>query len=104
MSKMVKYPDGSIREISDGKNIKKVNYRKAKLGIDFESLINNSNGYYLNNNIAAIYKKPTPIQIVKVDYPARNKAKIVEAYYRVPSTTDYNGIYKQKLDLSSKNN
>ena len=37
MSKMVKYPDGSIREISDGKNIKKVNYRKAKLGIDFES-------------------------------------------------------------------
>ena len=24
MSKMVKYPDGSIREISDGKNIKKV--------------------------------------------------------------------------------
>jgi recombination protein U len=29
-----------------------------------------------------------------VHYPSRNKAKITEAYYQTPSTTDYNGIYK----------
>lgn len=78
---------------------------KANLGMDLESAINDSNEYYLNNDIAVIHKKPTPVQIVKVDYPSRNKAVIKEAYYKTPSTTDYNGIYKGKyIDFDAKEN
>ena len=55
------------------------------------------------NNIAIIHKKPIPIKIVKVDYPSRSGAVIKEAYYKVPSTTDYNGIYKGKyIDFDAK--
>lgn len=82
---------------------KKVN--KANLGMDLEGLINESNTYYLGNDIAIIHKKPTPVQIVKVDYPMRSKAVITEAYYKTPSTTDYNGIYKGKyIDFEAKEN
>ena len=66
----------------------------SKLGMTLESDINLTNTYYLEKKIAVIHKKPTPVQVVKVSYPSRNKAKIVEAYYKTPSTTDYNGIYK----------
>lgn len=76
---------------------------KANLGMDLEDTINQTNEYYLNNNIAVIHKKPTPIQIVKVDYPMRSKAVITEAYYKTPSTTDYNGIYRGKyIDFEAK--
>ena len=76
---------------------------KANLGMDLERMINESNEYYLANNIAVIHKKPTPVQIVKVDYPSRNKAVITEAYYKTPSTTDYNGIYRGKyIDFECK--
>ena len=70
---------------------------KANLGMDLESVINDSNEFYLANDIAVIHKKPTPVQIVKVDYPMRSKAVITEAYYKIPSTTDYNGIYRRKV-------
>ena len=72
-------------------------------GMSLESMVNNSNEYYLNCDIAVIYKKPIPIQVVKVDYPSRNKAVINEAYYKTPSTTDYNGIYKgYYIDFDAK--
>ena len=75
----------------------------AHRGMTLESDINSSNKYYLDNNIAVIYKKPTPIKVVKVNYNKRVNTKITEAYYEVPSTTDYNGIYKGKyIDFEAK--
>lgn len=75
----------------------------AHRGMSLEEDISLSNEYYLHTNRAVIYKKPTPVQIVKVDYPRREAAKIVEAYYKKPSTTDYNGIYKGRyVDFEAK--
>ena len=79
------------------------NYKKANLGMSFENKINLANLHYLDHDIAVIYKKPTPITIVKVMYPRTTRAKIIEAYFKVPSTTDYNGIYKGKyIDFEAK--
>lgn len=75
----------------------------SKRGMSLEEDINKTNKHYLTNDVAVIYKKPTPIQIVKVDYPKRSAAKIKEAYFKIPSTTDYNGIYKGKyIDFEAK--
>lgn len=75
----------------------------AHRGMNLEGDINNSNKYYLENDIAIIYKKPTPVKVVKVDYNKRINTKITEAYYEIPSTTDYNGIYKGKyIDFEAK--
>ena len=75
----------------------------ANRGMSFEKMINESNNYYLSRVLAVIHKKPTPIQIVKVDYPHRSRAKIVEAYFRQASTTDYSGVYKgHYIDFEAK--
>ena len=76
---------------------------EANRGMSLEDDINQSNEYYLKQDIAIIHKKPTPVTIVHVDYPKRSAAKITEAYFKLPSTTDYNGIYKGKyIDFEAK--
>ena len=101
---MVNYPN--LKKASVNVSIPKNSTSKhytAFRGMSLEEDINLSNTYYLSVDQAVIYKKPTPIQIVKVDYPSRNKARIVEAYYQAPSTTDYNGIYKGRyIDFEAK--
>ena len=65
-----------------------------------EEDINQTNEYYILQNIALVYKKPTPIQVVQVEYP---KNKIKEAYFNEPSTLDYNGVYHGKyLEFDAK--
>ena len=74
----------------------------ANRGRDLENDINNTNSYYLDNDIAIVYKKPTPIKVSKVNYN-KNHTIITEAFYEMPSTTDYNGIYKGKyIDFDAK--
>ena len=92
----MRYPSGINKTF-----FKEVKY--SNRGMNLEDDINTTNEYYLVNNMACIYKKPTPINIVKVDYPNRQNAKIVEAYFKTPSTTDYNGIYKGRyIDFEAK--
>ena len=72
-------------------------------GMNLEDEINQSNEYYRDIDKAYIYKKPTPIKITKVDYPSRDKAIIKEAFFTIPSTTDYNGLYKgYYIDFEAK--
>ena len=71
-------------------------------GMDLEEDINVTNKYYVDNKIAFIYKKPTPIQVTKIDYNSRGIV-IKEAFFKEPSTTDYNGLYKGNyIDFEAK--
>lgn len=79
---------------------KEINYKNR--GMDLENLINLSNEYYLEINRAIIYKKPTPITISEVKYGNRERV-ITKAYFRTPSTLDYNGLYRGKyIDFDAK--
>lgn len=71
-------------------------------GMGLESDINLTNQYYIDVEKAYIYKKPTPIQVTKVDYK-NNSMIIKEAYFKEPSTTDYNGLYNgMYIDFEAK--
>lgn len=95
---MINYPNGKKAVEQRQKFVE-----KANLGSSLEDDLNKTNLFYRQHGVALIYKKPTPIQIVKVEYPARSKAKIVEAYYKQASTTDYNGVYKGfAIDFEAK--
>lgn len=97
----IKYPNGT--SFNQGPNKKKKPIDFANRGMSFEAEINQTNQYYLDRNIAVIHKKPTPVQIVKVDYPKRSAAVIKEAYFKEASTTDYNGIYNGRyIDFEAK--
>ncbi len=92
---MINYPTGSKPNHHHTKKTEHThNTIYGSRGMSLEDKINQSNEYYLTHHLAVIHKKPTPVQVVKVDYPRRSAAKIVEAYYRHASTTDYNGVYQ----------
>lgn len=92
----MKYPNGLAKEYNN-----QVNYKNR--GMNLEDDLNQTNNYYLVTDRAVIYKKPTPVTIVKVDFKSREDAVIKEAYFKTPSTTDYNGIYNGKyIDFEAK--
>lgn len=112
---MVKYPQGVSPFMSQSNQqakqpLVKPAKRHHRRGVDFsdrgmtlEQQLNESNKYYLARGLAVVHKKPTPVQIVKVDYPKRSRAVIREAYFRQASTTDYNGVYRgYYLDFEAK--
>ena len=84
---MIKYPT------LNKKIYNKTNDRNtANQGMDLEEMINISNEYYKDKKLCLITKRPTPINVVKVDYS--KGALITNAYFEKQSTTDYNGVYK----------
>jgi recombination protein U len=103
----VNYPNGrrfipkETESITKTKPIKNSSF--SNRGMTLEEDLNETNEYYRNRGIAVVHKKPTPVQIVQVDYPKRSAAVIKEAYFKLASTTDYNGVYKGRyIDFEAK--
>lgn len=101
---MINYPNGKKYTSNKINKTRKINSSlstAANRGMNLESDINRSNEYYEINKIAFITKRPTPINIVKVDYS--KGARIIDAYFEKQSTTDYNGVYKGRyIDFEAK--
>lgn len=99
----MRYPSGIKRNTQVTSNSLSNHHSFSNRGMSLEKDIHTTNQYYLETNQAVIHKKPTPIQIVKVDYPKRSAAKITEGYFQSKSTTDFNGIYRSKhIDFEAK--
>lgn len=103
---MIKYSNGKIftKTLNLNKsesNKTKRSFSSGNRGMDLENDINISNEYYKNQGLCLITKRPTPINVVKVDYS--KEAIITNAYFEKPSTTDYNGVYKGRyIDFEAK--
>ncbi len=92
------YP-GGIKRQHNGNTF--INY--ANRGMKLEDDLNITNEYYRDIDKAYIYKKPTPVNVTKVNYVCRSNVTITEAFFDTPSTTDYNGIYDGKyIDFEAK--
>ena len=102
----IHYPNGKSYTPLEKKRPRKKLVKNGSFsnrGMSLEDDLNDSNITYLTQERAVIHKKPTPIQIVQVDYPKRSAAVIKEAYFRQASTTDYNGVYRGfYLDFEAK--
>ena len=105
---MIRYPNGTkYQPATEKKRVSRkskedLSISASNRGMDLESDINLSNEWYRDQDIAVITKRPTPINIVKVDYS--RGARITDAYFEKQSTTDYNGVYKGRyIDFEAKN-
>lgn len=68
-------------------------------GMVLERIIDVTNRYYLDKDIAVIYKKPTPVNISRVKYGEKK----VKGYLTSKSSLDYVGVYKGKyIDFDAK--
>lgn len=71
----------------------KINFKNsyANRGMELENDLNETNNYYNLYDIALICKKPTPVRIVKTNF---ENMRIIDGFFEMPSTLDYNGVYK----------
>ena len=102
----IKYPSGQKPEITNIQNSSRINKNNeiyisnANRGMSFEYDINQTNDYYRENNLAIIYKRATPVKVIKFN---SKTSHIVDGVFERISTTDYNGIYKgYYLDFEAK--
>ena len=58
-------------------------------GSTLEDMINNTNEYYRQKNLALVQKIPTPITPIKID---KDSSQITLAYFEKDSTVDYIGV------------
>lgn len=105
---MIKYSNGKsytpnlVKKTDDKKTVSlKRHLSSTNRGMNLEGDINSSNEYYKEHGLCLITKRPTPINVVKVDYS--KGAIITNAYFEKQSTTDYNGVYKgHYIDFEAK--
>ncbi len=100
---MIKYPNGKSAESKSLGKIKRMTKPIAtgNRGMGLEEDINITNQFYKDKDLCLITKRPTPINVVKVDYS--HGAVITNAYFEKQSTTDYNGVYKSRyIDFEAK--
>ena len=99
---MIQYPKGQ-KQLSRATRSQTMQTNYSSRGMGLENILNQTNELYRLQKRAVIHKKPTPIQVVKVNYPTCSAAQITEAYFRQASTTDYNGVYKGRyIDFEAK--
>lgn len=103
---MINYPDGRKRDYVPQDKSKdrrrkenrteedraRDKYIKSNMGMAFEADVSKTCDFYREREEADIYKRPTPIRVVKMS--KAKKGMIEEAYFEEKSTTDYVGIYK----------
>lgn len=107
---MINYPNkksiDKVKNNIDSNSNQRVIRGSNKRGMDLENMINMSCQYYSDNDIAYIYKKPTPIKVNKVKTKnefGMKKHVITEAYFSEKSTTDYSGLYRgYYIDFEAK--
>ena len=102
---MIKYSNGQNfnKKPKSSSNVttKSASFSHGNRGMNLEEDINLSNEYYKQNGLCLVTKRPTPINVVQVDYS--RGAIITNAYFEKQSTTDYNGVYKGRyIDFEAK--
>ena len=81
--KEIKYPNGSQYKPSSNP------LTTISKGMDLEAMINNTNQFYYQNNLAWVVKYPTPIHVMQTQGNF-----ITKAVYNTPSCCDYIGFRK----------
>lgn len=105
----IKYPNGktfnqAVKQIKSETGAKQVRRRaggRANMGMQLESDVISSCQIFRERGWAVIYKRPTPIRIVRVD--PENPSHITSSFFAEKSTTDFVGIYRSRyIDFECK--